>query len=133
MTKAAIASRIIYYQLMAFGLLMFLIVGDEMFDFPHTVFGGIATPINWFETYIEGMYVLLLGSLSIFFSRYLLMRIKYLEGIVPICSFCKKIRHGEDWKSLEEYISSHSEALFSHGVCPECAKKHYGKYIREQI
>jgi len=55
-------------------------------------------------------------------------RVKQLEGIIPICSYCKKIRDDHnDWKQLETYISAHSEALFSHGICPECAENifHY--------
>lgn len=126
MTKDIITRRLIVYQLIAYGILLFLIVGDELFDFPHTIFGGIATPINWDEIYIEGSYVLVLSSLSLFLSWRLLKRIKHLEGLLPICSFCKKIRIGENWKPIESYISSHSEALFSHGVCPDCGRKNYG-------
>jgi PleD family two-component response regulator len=55
-----------------------------------------------------------------------LEEIKTLRGILPICSHCKKIRDDtESWQQLEEYISTHSEAKFSHGICPDCAKKHY--------
>lgn len=47
--------------------------------------------------------------------------IKQLEGIIPICMHCKKIRDDQkSWQQLEQYISSHSEARFSHGICPEC-------------
>lgn len=50
-----------------------------------------------------------------------LAKVKQLEGIIPICSYCKKIRDDkESWQQLESYISDHSEALFSHGICPEC-------------
>jgi DNA-binding response OmpR family regulator len=53
-----------------------------------------------------------------------LARVKRLEGIIPICMYCKKIREGNDvWKQLEQYICEHSEALFSHGVCPHCAEE----------
>jgi AmiR/NasT family two-component response regulator len=52
--------------------------------------------------------------------------IKTLRGILPICSSCKKIRDDEGyWNQLETYIQEHSEAVFSHGLCPECAKKLY--------
>ncbi|MGM0655958.1 MAG: PAS domain-containing protein [Thermodesulfobacteriota bacterium] len=52
--------------------------------------------------------------------------IKILRGILPICSICKKIRNDKGyWTQLEEYINDHSEADFSHGICPECAKKYY--------
>jgi PAS domain S-box-containing protein len=50
-----------------------------------------------------------------------LARVKQLEGILPICMYCKKIRDGEEkWRQMEEYISKHSEADFSHGICPDC-------------
>ncbi len=53
-----------------------------------------------------------------------LARVRQLEGIIPICMYCKKIRDDHDsWQQLETYISQHSEALFSHGMCPECYKK----------
>ena len=47
--------------------------------------------------------------------------IKKLNGIIPICSYCHKIRDDKQmWQQLESYISEHSGALFSHGICPEC-------------
>ncbi len=50
--------------------------------------------------------------------------IKTLHGIIPICSYCKKVRTEEGlWNQLEKYISSHSDAKFSHGICPQCLKK----------
>jgi len=53
-----------------------------------------------------------------------LAMVKKLEGIIPICGICKKIRNDEEsWEQLEQYISEHSEALFSHGLCPDCFEK----------
>jgi hypothetical protein len=126
MTKYIIAKKLIFYQLIAYALLMLMIVGDEVFDFPHTVFGAPATPINWQEAFIEGGYVLALAVFSLYLSQRLLNRIRYLEGFLPICSFCKKIRVGEEWKPIEDYVRAHSAAEFSHGFCPECAEKYYG-------
>lgn len=55
-----------------------------------------------------------------------LSEIKTLQGILPICSFCKKIRDDKGyWNQLESYIHTHSELMFSHSVCPECMKKQY--------
>jgi c-di-GMP phosphodiesterase Gmr len=52
--------------------------------------------------------------------------IKKLSGMLPICASCKKIRDDKGyWKQIESYISDHSEAVFSHGICPDCAKKLY--------
>ncbi len=60
-----------------------------------------------------------------------LEHIKTLQGILPICSFCKKIRDDKGyWERVDEYIGRHSDAQFSHSVCPKCKKKHYPKYCK---
>ena len=56
---------------------------------------------------------------------------KILRGLLPICATCKQIRYGENqWQSLESYISGHSEATFSHGLCPVCFEKYYAEIDR---
>lgn len=52
--------------------------------------------------------------------------IKILRGILPVCSYCKQIKTEADtWVQMEKYIHEHSEADFSHGVCPDCLRKYY--------
>jgi PAS domain S-box-containing protein len=56
-------------------------------------------------------------------------KVKILSGFLPICSACKKIRDDKGyWKQIEAYLREHSEAEFTHGVCPECAEKLYPGY-----
>ncbi len=56
--------------------------------------------------------------------------IKILKGCLPICAHCKKIRDGhEAWVQLEEYLLHHSEAIFSHSICPGCMDEHFGEYM----
>ena len=51
--------------------------------------------------------------------------IERLEGIIPICMYCKKIRNDqESWEQMEKYISEHSDTKFSHGICPDCYQDH---------
>ena len=60
--------------------------------------------------------------------RNALSKVKQLSGFLPICASCKKIRDDQGyWNQIESYIRDHSEAEFSHGICPECAKKLYPK------
>lgn len=60
-----------------------------------------------------------------------LENVKTLSGLLPICARCKKIRDdGGYWEHLESYLSRHSDVLFSHGVCPECAEEIYGDFMR---
>ncbi|MEE4241716.1 MAG: hypothetical protein V2I36_09620 [Desulfopila sp.] len=55
-----------------------------------------------------------------------LLKVKTLEGIIPICMHCKKIRDDKgSWSQMEQYIHEHSEAKFSHGICEDCVKKHH--------
>ena len=72
-----------------------------------------------------------LGDKNKKFADYL-AEIKMLRGIVPICSFCKKIRNADgNWSEVEAYVSKHSDAQFSHGCCPECGKFHYGDLFED--
>jgi PAS domain S-box-containing protein len=60
-----------------------------------------------------------------------LEHVKTLKGFIPICSSCKKIRNDSGfWSQIEAYISEHSDAEFSHSICPECAQKLYPEYYK---
>ncbi len=53
-----------------------------------------------------------------------LARVKQLQGLLPICSYCKKIRNDSNyWQQVEGFIRDHSEAKFTHGICPDCFEK----------
>jgi len=59
-----------------------------------------------------------------------LNEVKHLQGMLPICSYCKKVRDDNNyWQQVEEYLSDRSEAKFSHSVCPECEEK----YVKPQL
>ncbi len=65
--------------------------------------------------------------------RSALSRVKLLSGLIPICACCKKIRDDKGyWNQIETYIRDHSEADFSHGICPECAPKEYPELFAEK-
>ena len=62
-----------------------------------------------------------------------LEKVKLLSGLLPICSWCKKIRDDRGyWNATENYVSTHSEAEFTHGICPDCKKKYYGEMDLEE-
>lgn len=96
--------------------------------------GPITEPIPQFVTMtvVRGVVIIVM---ALWFARLakheqeLERRVKTLEGLLPICSFCKNIRteHGE-WERLEKVIMERSEARFSHGFCPTCLKKHFPDY-----
>lgn len=112
-------------------------------DLPFVVAVGYSTH-HALEGWYTKLYIYIAGTLIISIVsvllalRYLanvrllrdlktaLSDVKTLSGLLPICSFCKKIRDDKGyWNQLEKYIHEHSNAKFSHGICQECAKKHY--------
>ena len=63
-----------------------------------------------------------------------LSQVKLLSGFLPICSSCKKIRNDKGyWQQIESYISEHSNAEFSHGLCEKCAKRLYPEFYKEGV
>ncbi len=53
--------------------------------------------------------------------------VRLLSGLLPICASCKRIRDESGWRQLETYISEHSQATFTHGLCPDCAKTYFNE------
>jgi hypothetical protein len=97
---------------------------------------GINKPWSIEDSIINSIILILTLAFISFLLNYVheqRTRIKVLQGFLPICSFCKKIRTKEEkWEQMERYISQHSQAEFSHGVCPECAEKHYGALLKQK-
>ncbi|MBU1564185.1 MAG: hypothetical protein KJ630_00985 [Proteobacteria bacterium] len=124
--KDFVVRRVISYELAAFTLIIALIWLDELADIPHLLLGAEKTPVNWRESLFETMLITPIGAIIIYYTNILIRRMKYLEGFLPICSSCKKIKDEKDnWQPIESYIHDRTEAQFSHGLCPCCAKKLY--------
>jgi len=65
--------------------------------------------------------------------RQALASVKTLSGLLPICANCKKIRNDDGyWTLVETYVAEHSDAKFSHGICPDCGKQLYGDLYRDE-
>jgi hypothetical protein len=66
-------------------------------------------------------------------TRKLSRQVSLLEGLLPICSYCKKIRDQKDqWQVMEKYIMDRSVATFTHGICPDCLREHYGDVLMKK-
>jgi sigma-B regulation protein RsbU (phosphoserine phosphatase) len=63
-----------------------------------------------------------------------LAQVKQLKGLLPICMFCKKIRNDKNyWQKVEDYLTEHTEADFSHSICPECLEKYYPEHAKRKM
>lgn len=121
-----LTKRLVAVEITAFVVVIVLIWLDEVADIPFLFFGAEATPVNWRESLFESLLIIPICLLIVYYTKAMFRRLKYLEGFLPICASCKKIRDDEgNWQQMEEYIRDRSEAEFSHGICPQCARKLY--------
>ena len=124
-----ISKQVMVYEFIAIASIIALIWLDEIIDIPHLVLGAESTPLNWRESLFESIIIALLGTVIINFTNKIFRKMKYLEGILPVCASCKKIRDDKGhWHQIESFIHDRSEAKFSHSICPECAKKLYPEF-----
>lgn len=119
--------HVIIVQILILVVFLALTFANEVLDAPHLLFGDQAT--TWHqrvgEIGIELTIFVFVVAMEVFLFRRFAQRIKILEGFLPICAGCKKIRNHGDWEQVEEYITRHSLAMFSHSLCPECREKLY--------
>jgi hypothetical protein len=121
-----------WYLSKEFGIALAIILPLIRFGF--NVFREI--DITLLESAINAVLRIITFVLIVYLTHYAMQaqslrkRVQRLEGILPICSFCKRIRVDDnEWVILEQYITTHSEAQFSHGLCPDCARRHYSEYL----
>ena len=115
-------NNIISYELIGFTIIILLIWMDEIFCLPTLLFGGLYTP-DYHEAVVETSVALLVAVPVIHFTKKLLNRLHYLEGLLRVCAWCKKIGHDGQWISLEKYFEHQFDTKTSHGICPECSAK----------
>lgn len=115
-------------QLITVFLFFCLTVGNEFLDIPHYIFHDAPSSYQqrMGEIGIEiAIFIMVLVVQTVWFHK-LYKRIRLLEGFIPICANCKKIRNTENqWEQMEKYVTQHSLARFSHSICPDCARKLY--------
>jgi hypothetical protein len=127
--RYSVAKRVILYEKISFASIILLIWLNEVIDIPDLLLGAEPTPLNWREALFESVCIVILAVAIIRYTNNIFQRMKYLEGILPVCASCKKIRDEKGtWHQIGLYVRERSDAEFSHGVCPECAAKLYPDY-----
>lgn len=131
--KHLIARRILAYESLALAFIVVVIWLNEVLDIPHRLLGAGATAVNWREAVLESVIIIIVGVTICRLTAAVLARMRYLEGILPICAACKRIRDEQGaWHPVESYVHDRSEAEFSHGICPECAHRFYPDYTDDK-
>ncbi|MBX7144525.1 MAG: hypothetical protein K1X79_08760 [Oligoflexia bacterium] len=129
LNRSSVLKSLLLIQGLGFLGLIGFIWADEALDWTNKLFGQPKLPFNFVEAATESTIALVLGIFVMLYTSRLINRIKYLEGFISLCAYCKKVRVKQNWIPLETFLSNCSEAQFSHGFCPDCMQKHYGAYL----
>ncbi|MEI6787750.1 MAG: hypothetical protein WCG36_09435 [bacterium] len=108
-----------FWQLMAFLMLILLIWTNEVLDLTALWFGARESGMNVYRGCVLTIGVILVGIITV--GHTYLQQKRIITGLLTVCSGCRKIRLDDHlWEQLDEYVSDHSLALISHGLCPHC-------------
>jgi len=131
-TRKTLGKRVAGYEITGFVIMIVIIWLDEIIDIPHRLFGAAATPVNLTESMFETVLILVLGTMVVGVTLQFIKRVQFLEGLLAVCAKCKRIRVNDRWVPIEVYVNEHSEAEFTHSICPECFETLYGEEMTEQ-
>jgi len=115
-------STIALWQFIAFFVMLLLIWVNETLDLSSLFFGEASSRVDMFGACILTAFLIVVAIVSV---GHTYTQAKHmLSGLITICSHCHRIRIDKDaWGELEQYLSDRSEAVFSHGLCPDCYKE----------
>lgn len=116
-------SRVLWYECFGFGLILLLAWVNKLVDLPHLIIGGEAHASKWRDSFLETVLILLIWAFVLSLTKRLVDRLHYLEGLLRICAWCRKVGHGDKWMRLEDYLAEDFQIGTTHGVCPDCRKR----------
>ena len=125
--KQRIVNRFLLCQAGVLSAFLLLTAANELFDMPHYLLGDTPVPVGhrMGEVAVELIVYAAVMVFEMMMMRKLRRRIRLLEGFLPICANCKKVRDGDEWRQVESYVSERTNARFTHSLCPQCVRKLY--------
>lgn len=113
---------IAFWQFMSFILLILFIWLNEVVDVAALWFGAEPSPPNYFRGCVLTAMAFVVAMVTV--GHTYTQQKQVIKGLLTVCADCRKIRvNSEMWEQLDQYISDHSLALISHGLCPHCFEK----------
>jgi len=120
MNPKLITRNLLLYEIVAFLLLITVSWLDELIGLPTMIFGDAVQP-NWHEAALETLVISAVAVPTLLLTHRLIRRLLYLEGLLHVCSWCRKINVSEQWIPMEQYFKIELNKSTSHGICPECS------------
>lgn len=120
------ARRVVFQRMLLLEAAAFLLVAtilwlDELLDLPHLLFGASPEPARLAECAFESSLTILLGAAVVAITARAFRRILYLESLVVMCAWCRRVRAGTEWLSVEEFLVRQHDEQTTHGICSTCA------------
>ena len=122
MRKASPAMYIIWYEVIGFLSIIALFWFNE-FRGSSGVLGLHHALCPRQDAVLETVGTIIVGSLVVFFSVKLLSRLHHLEEFLRVCAWCHKVGHGDEWVSMDEFVTKHLKIKTTHGICPNCYQR----------
>ena len=97
---------------------------NEIFGLPQFFFGS-TSHVHWHEAMMETAVAVIAWAVVHMSTKRVLKRLHYLEEYLRVCAWCRKIGSDDEWLPMEEYFDRHFDTKTSHGMCPDCMKKHF--------
>lgn len=116
------ANTILWIECIGFVLIILLSWLNELLQLPQLLFGGTYSG-SWRESALESILTLFVWLAVFTASRRILRRFHYLEDMLHMCSWCRKLDHEGEWLSLEDYCARELGVDISHGICPSCGRQ----------
>ncbi len=126
------AHRILWYECAGFLAIILMSWGDELLRLPQRLFGGAQRP-NWREAAIETLVILCVWLVVFVLTKRIVTRLHYLEGMVKMCAWCRRLDQNGKWVAFEEYIVRDMHTPTSPGMCPECEGRMLGQIPEEVL
>jgi hypothetical protein len=121
MRQQVVFRRLLWIEAAAFALVIVVLWLDELLDLPHILFGAVPTPLRLSECVFESSLALLLAIGTLTVTARAFRRITYLESLVVMCAWCGRVRDGDEWLTMEQFLEHQHAARTTHGICERCA------------
>ena len=116
-------SRVLWYESIGFASIIFLSWINELLNLARYFVGGAPHTRDFRGSMVLTIVVLIIWLAVLRLTARLLDRLHYLEGMLRVCAWCRKIGHNNQWMQIEQYFSEGFQIETTHGMCPDCLKK----------
>jgi hypothetical protein len=120
-TRRVVLRRILILEAVAFLAIVAIIWLDELLDLPHLLFRAPRTPVRLGEGLLESVLTMMVGIGVVSVTWRAFRRIQYLESLSVMCAWCRRVREGGDWLTVEAFLERQHHAQTTHGICEACA------------